>query len=69
MIFPRETSCEIQNALLTALAYLDAYRTGELPSGNLDGALARVEEQVKKALESELKLFNMMGWNKFLLVQ
>jgi hypothetical protein len=69
MIFPRETSCEIQNALCAALGYLDAYRTGDIPSDRIDGVLAKVEQQIKKALEGELKLFTMMGWDKFPLVQ
>ena len=69
MNFPRETSCEIQNALCAALPYIDAYRTGDIPSDNLDGVLAKVEQQVKKALENEMELFTMMGWNKFPLAE
>ncbi|HUC28444.1 MAG TPA: hypothetical protein VMR80_02625 [Candidatus Acidoferrum sp.] len=69
MKFPRETSCEIQNALCAALGYLDACRTGQIPSDKLTEVLAKVEQQIKKALEAELKLFTMMGWDKFPLVQ
>jgi len=69
MLFPRETSCEIQNALCAALGYLDAYRTGEIPSDKIDEVVAKVEAQVRKALDDEMKLFTMMGWNKFQLVQ
>lgn len=62
---PRKLSCEVQSALCAALGYLESCINGDTSSDKLWEVLLKVDEQAKRALEAEMKLFFAIGANKF----
>lgn len=62
---PRELCCEIHSALCAALGYLNLCRNEDAPPDKLRGVLGKVEEQAKRALQAEIKLFKAIGADKF----
>ena len=57
--------CDIHSALCSALGYLELYFGGDVPSDKVREVLGRVEQQAKRALEAEMKLFETIGCDKF----
>jgi hypothetical protein len=69
MLFPRELSCDVQSALCSALGYLEHCAEEESSSDKVLGCLRAVEQQLKRALESEMKLFKAIGGDKLPSIQ
>lgn len=67
-MFPREVCCEVHKGLLGVLAYLDQCH-GDVTADELKEFIGTAEKYAKKALEAEMRLFKMCGFDKFPSVQ
>ena len=61
----RELCCDIHSALCNALGYLELCLNEDAPSDKLRQILGKVEQQAKRALEAEMRLFKAIGADTF----